>query len=132
MKRTAVNLVVVGVGLFNLFLGMWAFVAPRSFFDIVATFPPFNQHLLHDVGAFQAALGVTLLIALWVRDALTVAILGNLVAATIHVVSHVIDSDLGGRATDPVGLAFVAAALVLALLLYRQRDEAMSMRDGSS
>jgi hypothetical protein len=30
----------------------------------VATYPPFNEHLLHDIGAFNLGLGATLLLAL--------------------------------------------------------------------
>lgn len=32
-------------------------IAPRSSDLTVATFPPYNQHLLHDIGAFQIGLG---------------------------------------------------------------------------
>ncbi|HWC14213.1 MAG TPA: hypothetical protein VG929_06430 [Actinomycetota bacterium] len=123
MTKQLVNLVVIAVGVFNVAVGVWAFIAPRSFFDTVAPFPPFNEHLFHDLGAFQGALGVTLLIALWVRDGLMIAMLGNMVGAIVHFVSHLIDSDLGGRPTDPVATGFVAAALVFALLVYRRRAE---------
>lgn len=51
---------VVGVGFVA--LGLWAMVGPRSFFDAVAHFEPYNQHLLQDVGAFQVGLGVVLLL----------------------------------------------------------------------
>jgi hypothetical protein len=121
MTRRLVILIVAAVGVFNLALGVWAFLAPRSFFDTVATFPPFNEHLFHDLGAFQGALGVALLVALRIRDGLVVAMLGNLAGAIVHFISHLIDSDLGGRSTDPIALGFLAAALVFALLLYRDR-----------
>src|SRR3990170_3165740 len=104
MDRRLLFGIAIVVGLFNLVLGVWAFVAPRSFFDAVATFEPYNRHLLHDVGAFQAGLGTTLLGALVWRDALFVALAANGLAAVLHFVSHLVDRDLGGRATDPVGL----------------------------
>ena len=39
------------VGLLFGVQGIWAFVAPRSFFDTLATFEPFNAHFVRDVGA---------------------------------------------------------------------------------
>lgn len=42
---------------------MWALVAPRSFFTSLATFEPYNPHLLHDIGAFQIGIGAVLLLA---------------------------------------------------------------------
>lgn len=123
MTKKIVTLIVLAVGLFNLGVGIWAFVAPRSFFDQVATFPPFNEHHFHDLGAFQGALGATLLIGLRVRNGLIVAMLGNLLGAVVHFISHLMDSDLGGRSTDPVAMGFLAAALVFALLVYRQQPQ---------
>lgn len=123
MSKKILTMIVLAVGLFNLGVGVWAFVAPRSFFDVVATFPPFNEHLFHDLGAFQGALGATLLIGLRVRNGLIVAMLGNLLGATAHFISHLIDSDLGGRSTDPIAMGFLAAALVFALVVYRQQPQ---------
>jgi hypothetical protein len=40
-------------------------VDPRSFFDTLTAFQPYNQHLLQDLGAFQVGLGVVLLLAVW-------------------------------------------------------------------
>jgi hypothetical protein len=125
MSRRFVTVVVIAVGLFNLAIGIWAFVAPRSFFDALATFPPYNEHFLHDAGAFQMGLGVALLAALRIRDGLVVAMIGGAVAGVVHTLSHIIDSDLGGKATDPIGLGFLAAALVFALIVHsRDRSEA--------
>ncbi len=132
MTKKIVTLVVVAVGLFNLGMGIWAFVAPRSFFDTVATFPPFNEHLFHDLGAFQGALGATLLIGLRVRNGLMVAMLGNLLGAIVHFISHVMDSGLGGRSTDPIAMGFLAAALAFALVVYRQQSQSNPTRETSS
>jgi hypothetical protein len=104
-------------GLFFVALGVWAFVSPSSFYDQIALFPPYNRHFLHDAGAFQIGLGATLLLALWSRDALLVALLGTGAGAAAHAVSHVIDRDLGGRSLDPVSLTVLAVVIVLAALL---------------
>jgi hypothetical protein len=100
--------------------GIWAGAAPRSFARFVAF--PYHEHFLHDLGAFQIGLGVTLLLALAWRDAAAVALAGFLTTNTLHAVSHAVDLDLGGRASDPYAIGAVsllaAAALVLRL---RQR-----------
>ena len=31
--------------------GLWAFFDPESFFDELATFDPYNEHFIHDIGA---------------------------------------------------------------------------------
>lgn len=97
--------------------GAWAMVAPRSFFDRAATFEPYNQHLLQDIGAFQIGIGVVLALAA-TRPALTasaVALLGSGVGAAAHVVSHVIGHDLGGRpATDIPSFSLIALLLLAA------------------
>jgi hypothetical protein len=66
--------------------GVWAGLAPRSFARLVAF--PYHQHYLHDLGALQIGIGVTLLPALAWRDAETVALAGFLVANTLHAVSR--------------------------------------------
>lgn len=112
----AVTVAVAGLGFLG--LGLWAFLAPASFYDWVAPFPPYNGHFLHDAGAFQVGLGATLLLALrWRRDALLVALPGVGAGAALHAVSHVLDRDLGGRWSDPFSLGLLAALLLLASLL---------------
>ena len=88
--------IVGGVGFIA--LGLWAMVDPRSFFAALATFEPYNQHFLLDIGAFQIGLGVVLLLAaVPVRaDGLTVALVGVGVGAALHTLSHVVGRDLGG------------------------------------
>jgi hypothetical protein len=97
--------------------GAWAFFAPRSFYDAIATFPPYNVHFLHDIGAFLLGIGVALAAALRWRDALFVALLGGAAAASFHWVSHVLDRDRGGAASDPWTLGVFALLLVVALVL---------------
>lgn len=94
--------------------GLWAMVAPRSFFEQVAEFHPYNQHLLQDIGAFQLGLGaVLLLVALRPRiDALTAALLGTGVGGTAHAVSHVLGHDLGGKPWSDIPM-FTAIGLIL-------------------
>jgi hypothetical protein len=100
----------VGVAFFTVF-GLWAFLAPKNFFKQIAIFPPYNEHFLHDAGAFQVGFAVALLLGLLGWDGLGTALGGAAAGSVLHVVAHVIDHDLGGRATDPVGLGILALAL---------------------
>ena len=97
--------------------GLWAFVDPAAFYRRVATYPPYNVHFVHDIGAFLAGLGVGLLAALLLTDVLAVALLANSVAAVLHAVSHIEDRHLGGSSSDPWTLGGFAVMLVVATVL---------------
>ena len=103
--------IAVLVGVFFVGFGAYAVFSPRGFFDSLATWPPFNVHFIHDIGAFQIGLGLALLIALVRSDALLVALASVGAGQTVHALVHFVDRDLGGKSSDP----FVM--LVLALLL---------------
>ncbi|MEV0569035.1 hypothetical protein [Dactylosporangium sp. NPDC050588] len=101
--------------------GVWAFFAPRSFYDVIATYPPYNEHLFHDIGAFELGLTAAILISLVWRDGLSVALFGGAVGATVHAVAHFLDRDLGGRSSDPWALGAVAVVLTAGLVAHRRR-----------
>lgn len=120
-----VTMVLVLGGLFVLLLGIWAFVAPHSFYDQLAPFPPYNRHFLHDVGAFQIGVGVALLLASRWDDARFVTLAGAASGAAAHLVSHIVDNDLGGRESDVFGLALIAVLLAAgSIVRWRSLDEA--------
>lgn len=103
--------------------GLGAMLAPEAFYDAAATFPPYNQHLLQDIGAFNLGLGAALLLALRPRaDALQVALAGGAVAATAHVASHAIGHDLGGTPLLDIPLFALTAVALAAAAWRRQRD----------
>jgi hypothetical protein len=106
--------IIAGVGgVFFLFFGLWPLIDPQDFFEEVADFPPYNEHFLHDVGAFQIGLGLTLILALiWRSEALMVALAGTGVAAALHVWAHIADEDQGGSSSDTIFLAVLAALLL--------------------
>lgn len=96
--------------------GAWAMLGPRSFFDRVATFEPYNQHFIQDIGAFQLGLGGVLLVAA-IRPALgglAIALFGSGIGAAAHVVSHVVGHDLGGKPASDIPLFSVIALMLLA------------------
>ena len=111
--ETKTNLVWGVVGGLVLANGLWAFLSPHSFYEKLATYPPYNHHLFHDIGAFSIGLGSAFFIAMRSRSALTVAIGANATAAVVHAISHIIDRDLGGRASDSWLLSAVALALAV-------------------
>ncbi len=94
--------------------GVWALAAPHTFHAAIAPFPPYNQHLIHDIGAFQLGLGTCLALGLVARDALLVVLAGNAVGADAHAVSHLMDRHLGGHPTDPLTIG--ALGLLITLL----------------
>ncbi len=102
-------------GLATAVIGVWGLVHPTSF-GAFAGFG-FHEHFLHDVGAFQLGLGVTLLLAVLWSDALATALAGFLVANTAHTVNHVVDLGLGGAAWQAWALGAVSIAIAVALVL---------------
>jgi hypothetical protein len=109
---------VVLAALGMLVAGAWCWVDPASF--AAATNWPEHEHFLHDAGAFQMGIGVMLLGALWWRDVLAVVLLGAAFTNGLHAVNHAMDSDLGGRPTDP-WLIGLMALIALAGLVVRLR-----------
>jgi hypothetical protein len=95
--------------------GLWAMAAPRSFFDHLATFEPYNQHLIQDIGAFQIGIGAVLALAVLrpTMGALAVALLGSGLGGAFHALSHVIGRDLGGRPASDIPIFSVTAAVLL-------------------
>ncbi|GAA4913943.1 hypothetical protein LX16_2152 [Stackebrandtia albiflava] len=108
------RLILVLSALVFLVPGVWAFGWPRSFYEYVARFEPFNLHLFHDAGAFQIGIGAALLAAVVWRDALLVGLFGGAVGAVVHGVSHIVDRNLGGNPADPWVLSALAVLLTVA------------------
>jgi hypothetical protein len=106
--------------------GLWALVAPESFFDALAPFDPFNQHFLQDIGSFLFGLGAVLLLASVPArtDALAVALLGVGIGSLAHTVSHVIGIDLGGHPAIDLPLLSALTAVLIAAGWIRMRAAA--------
>jgi hypothetical protein len=117
-RRAFVSAVTIMSGGWMLAVGLWALVFPQSFAEFI-DFPPYNEHLLHDLGAFQIGIGASVLVALLWSDAIAVALLGYVVAGAIHTVNHGIDLDLGGHNIDAwfIGISTLLAAAALLIRL---------------
>ena len=121
MSRT-VRALAVAVGAITLVLGLWCFVAPHSFYNQIAHWPPYNEHLLHDIGAFQMGIGAVLLAGAALSDGLLVGLIGGAVGSVVHEIAHIVDySKGGGKRTDPIALGILALLVVVAAVLrYRE------------
>lgn len=120
-RWSAPRVIAFVVGLLLLAGGIWALVDPLSFYERLATYPPYNRHLLHDIGAFQTGIGATLVFTFVWTDAPLVALAGGAVGSVLHFVSHVIDRDTGGRTTDPAAVGLFAAVVLAAAIWRRQQ-----------
>jgi hypothetical protein len=97
--------------------GAFAFLAPRSFYDAVAEFPPYNVHFVHDIGAFSIGLGLTIALVVVLADRWHPArsvLVGVGVGSVLHVLSHVLDYDLKPSVSDIAGLALFTAVTFVA------------------
>lgn len=84
-------------------VGTWALFIPRSFYDDfpvtgrhwVSSLPPYNEHLVRDVGALNLALGVLLATAaiLLGRRLVRASLIAWLVYAVPHFAFHLTELD---------------------------------------
>lgn len=111
-----------GAGIFFAAAGIAAFLAPAAFFEAAAAFEPYNPHLIRDIGAFQIGLGVVLLLSVWFRDALIVALGGVGAGSLVHSVGHVLDRHLGGTPMVDIPVFGALSVLLLAAAWKRSGD----------
>jgi AhpD family alkylhydroperoxidase len=128
------RVVLGGLGLVQLVDGLWALLAPRSFYDDfpaprggwVSALPAYNEHLMRDVGALFLATGVLMVWAAIVleRRLTFVALVVWLLWATPHFVFHMFNLepyDGVDRVGNVVSLALtVLPPAILLWLLIRQ------------
>src|SRR4051794_28992560 len=75
----------------NLVLGLWMVLAPRSFYDAIGPFGPFNAHYVRDVSTWQLAFGGALAVAVR-RPSWRAPLLGFAVLQFgLHTLNHVVD-----------------------------------------
>ena len=123
IARTALAL----VALENALVAVPAIVAPRAFYDDfpfgaswISMLPPFNQHLISDVGGFYLAFALLFAwAAIRLRRTLVVPLgLAWSAAAVIHFVYHVLHLDgwdAGDAIAQTAGLALVVALPLVAI-----------------
>lgn len=100
-------------------VGIWQLLLPRSFFDLpwVAYLPPYNEHLMTDVGGLNLAMAAILVASSISLDHRQVfaALSGYLVWSSIHLVIHAQHLD-DLPTTDAIGLTVANAIGVIAPL----------------
>ncbi len=112
--RTYIRTVLVVFAAYQLILGLWLTIVPKTFYDHVPTVdwtPPYSDHLFHDFGGATLGLGIVLTAAAirFDRFLTTVALCAYLAYAAPHLVFH-----LGHLEGNEPGLSI---ALVVALAL---------------
>ena len=105
-------MVAAAAAVFYLVVGVWAFAVPASFFAHIAAFPPYNEHFLHDIGAFSIGLGAAAVAGLLVADGLTAVLGGIAVGSVLHEIAHIMDRAAGGKPSDPWLLGLLALVVV--------------------
>lgn len=111
------------LGALHLSWGVPAVLAPRWFFDTfpglghawTAAYPPYNEHLITDLGATFVTLAVLLLAAAWLADRKVTAVVlsGVLVFSALHFAFHLRDHG----ALTGTDLVASLAALALGVLI---------------
>src|SRR5215210_6347038 len=96
-------------------LGLWMLVGPRSFYDALGPFGPFNEHYVLDVCTWYLALGIALAVAVRLASWRVPLLVFATVQYALHTLNHVVDA---GEA-DPgwVGVFDAVSLGVTALLL---------------
>ncbi len=132
MTRPALRLTLAVLAVSAAVPGLQATIAPESFFDgfplgraWVGTLPPYNEHLVHDVGNYKTAFALLFAWAAWQpARALVVPVSAAwTVAATLHLAYHVHHLDgLGGGDAVALTTTLVAAVVlpVLAIVMVRR------------
>jgi hypothetical protein len=103
--------------------GLWAFVSPRGFYDVLAVFEPFNHHFIRDIGSMQMGIGIAAVVAARKATGLVVGLTALTAFQVLHVLSHVIDRDDGGRPAFDIAALGSAAALTVVALVFAVRPE---------
>ena len=102
-------------------IGLNATAAPRAFYDDfpflsswVSLLPPYNEHLVTDVGGLYLGFAVLFAWAAWTLEATLVraACVGWLLTATLHLVFHAGHLDGLGAADATAEIASLALLLV--------------------
>src|SRR4051795_915723 len=107
-------------------IGIWATVAPRSFYDDfpgwsswVSPLGPYDEHLVRDVGAFELGLLVVALFALVTleRRVVQAALVAAIVAGLPHLIYHLTATAPLSTADNVLSLLGLAAPVVIAAVL---------------
>jgi hypothetical protein len=135
--RTAIRVALAAVGLLQLVDGLYALLAPVSFYEDfplgrgwVAALPSYSEHLVRDVGGLFLATGAFLLAAAWIleRRLVIVAAASFLLFSVPHTIYHLFNLgpySTGDAIVNALGLTatVVLPAWVLFVVLREPEPE---------
>src|SRR5689334_22153180 len=122
LMRPALAILAIGPA----FVGVWATLAPRSFYDDfpgpsswVSPLGPYDEHLVRDVGAFQLALLAVTLFAIVTLDRRVVqaALVAAIVGGLPHLIYHLTATDALSTWDNVLSLIGLALPVVIAVVL---------------
>jgi len=130
MRDTTTRVLLVIVAFGNALVGLWAGLAPHSFYDDfpgggrhwVGADGPFNEHLVRDVGTLNLALLAIVVAALYrpTRFLVQVVAGAELVNALPHLLYHAAHLDVFGSGDKVALIGSLAVAVIApAVLLVR-------------
>jgi hypothetical protein len=127
MTESAMKLTLALAGAVNLALGLLALIAPDTFFDEIGRYGVENTHYVGDNGAFTAAAGLGLLLAVnrpaWRAPLLWV----GAIWFGLHALNHLFD--IGEARSDARGIFDTVALALVGLLTAWLAREAERLRD---
>jgi alkylhydroperoxidase family enzyme len=144
-NRGAIRFLMLALGIPQALIGLWALLAPRSFYDDFPTgtdgwvhvLGPFDEHLVTDVGALFVAIGFVMAFAglSLRRGTVVAAATGWLIFSVPHFLWHVFNLEAlgtGDAVANTVTLAWTVLGGALALVLaLRQGDRPAGARAGA-
>ena len=108
-------------------IGVWATVAPRSFYDDfpgggnawVSPSGPYNEHLVRDVGTFNLGLLVVAIVAIVTleRRLVQASLLASIASGTPHLIFHITDTESLSTADNVASLTALALIVLAPLAL---------------
>ena len=116
----ALRPLLLALGIGHAALGALMVAAPRTFFEEIGPYAPYNDHYIRDVSTFYLAMGAAFLIAT-ARRSWQVPVLGlAFIQYLLHVLNHVWDvSDADPAWLGPVNL--ITLGLTAAAILWGYR-----------
>ena len=127
MRDRVVRVLLLLMAVSSGFVGLWALLAPRSFYDDfpgagrhwVSADGPYNEHLVRDVGGLNLALTVVVVVAaiVLVRVLVRTAAVATLVFGIPHFAYHAAHTDLYGTSDSVATLFSLGLAIVLPIIV---------------
>jgi hypothetical protein len=115
VSERALRISVAVVAAVNLAIGLWAGIAPGSFYDEIATYGAENGHFLGDIASAYLGIGIVLAIAVSRPSWRVPALAATALFWGIHALNHLGDVDEASSdakgITDAILIALGAAAI---------------------